>query len=121
MTYRVAVASSDGRFINQHFGRAGQFLIFDISGGDKFDSKFVALRNNLPPCSARQHDEARLAAAVALLSDCQAVLAAKIGPGATAALTAQGIAALEATAFIDEALVRVGKRLHSILPHQAGR
>ncbi|HCF49342.1 MAG TPA: dinitrogenase iron-molybdenum cofactor biosynthesis protein, partial [Syntrophomonas sp.] len=26
MSCRVAVASSDGKVINQHFGRAGQFL-----------------------------------------------------------------------------------------------
>ena len=31
MPLRVAVASSDGKFINQHFGHAEQFLIFDAN------------------------------------------------------------------------------------------
>ncbi len=30
MTIRVAVGSSDGKYVNQHFGHAQKFLIFDI-------------------------------------------------------------------------------------------
>ena len=30
MTIRVAVGSSDGKYINQHFGHSQKFLIFDI-------------------------------------------------------------------------------------------
>ena len=30
MSLRVAVASSDGKTVNEHFGQASRFLIFDI-------------------------------------------------------------------------------------------
>ncbi|NJD75470.1 MAG: hypothetical protein FIB08_00040 [Candidatus Methanoperedens sp.] len=30
---RVAVVSSDGKVINQHFGKASRFLIFEIGDG----------------------------------------------------------------------------------------
>ena len=30
VSFKVAVASSDGKFVNQHFGMTQQFLIFEI-------------------------------------------------------------------------------------------
>ena len=32
MSIKVALASTDGKVVNEHFGRASGFLIFDISG-----------------------------------------------------------------------------------------
>ncbi|HEY0196185.1 MAG TPA: NifB/NifX family molybdenum-iron cluster-binding protein [Methanobacterium sp.] len=46
MSYKVAVASSDGKFVNQHFGMAQQFLIFEI---DDDEYKFMELRRMLRP------------------------------------------------------------------------
>ena len=116
MAYRVGVASSDGKFINQHFGRARQFLIFDVTAGDTPTAEFVALRENAPPCGYGQHDKNMLDKTVELLADCQIVLVTKVGPGAQAALSAKGITALEITLFIDEALAKVGRNIHRILP-----
>lgn len=39
MSFKVAVASSDGKYINQHFGWAQQFLIFEID--DNGEYKFL--------------------------------------------------------------------------------
>jgi len=118
MAYRVGVASSDGKFINQHFGRARQFLVFDVTAGDTPTAEFIALRENAPPCSYGQHDENMLAKTVELLADCQLVLVTKVGPGAQLALAAKGITALEITLFIDEALEKVGRNIHRILPEK---
>ena len=30
MSYKVAVASNDGKFVNEHFGRAEKFMIYEI-------------------------------------------------------------------------------------------
>ena len=30
MSYKLAIATSDGKFVNQHFGRANQFLIVEL-------------------------------------------------------------------------------------------
>jgi len=32
MSYEIAVASSDGKVVNQHFGKATNFLIFEVEG-----------------------------------------------------------------------------------------
>ncbi|MDR3592122.1 MAG: NifB/NifX family molybdenum-iron cluster-binding protein [Negativicutes bacterium] len=111
MAFRVAVASSDGKFINQHFGRAQAFLIYELNEGDSEGFRFVERRETKPPCSYQQHDDDLLTAAAALVSDCRTVLVSQIGPGAVQALAAHGVNALEAPAFIDEALAKLGKTI----------
>ena len=101
MTYRMAVASSDGKFVNRHFGQAEQFLIFEIAEGN---CKYVETRLTDPLCDDREHSDDRLAGIVKLISDCRAVLVAKIGPGALHRLQSQGIQAHVIPDFIDDAL-----------------
>lgn len=105
MAYRVAAASSDGKVVNQHFGRSGQFLVFDIRSDGSFD--FVELRRNTPPCGTAEHDENAMARSVELLSDCRMVVSCQIGPGAEQALEQKGIRAFTAVGFIDEVLGRL--------------
>jgi predicted Fe-Mo cluster-binding NifX family protein len=101
MSYRVAVASSDGKFVNRHFGQAEQFLIFEISEGNH---KYVETRSTAPLCNDQEHSDDRLAGIVKLISDCQVVLVARIGPGALSGLQSQGIQAQVIPDFIDAAL-----------------
>lgn len=105
MAYRVAAASSDGKVINQHFGRSGQFLVFDIRSDGGFD--FVELRKNIPPCGTAEHDENAMTRSVELLFDCKMVVSCQIGPGAEQALGYRGIRALTAAGFIDEVLEKL--------------
>ena len=59
MSVRVAVASSDGKYINQHFGHAHQFLIFDVQG--EHDYKFLGnSRTLLPSCNGGDHSSGAL-------------------------------------------------------------
>ena len=104
MSYRVAAASIDGKVINQHFGRASQFLIFDIDG-KAFN--FVETRENAPPCSLGDHHEDAMGKAVQMLSDCTIVLVSKIGSGAVQALGERGIQSYEIRDFIDKALEKL--------------
>jgi len=101
LAYRVAVASSDGKFINRHFGNTPQFLIFDIEDGS---FTFLECRRNIPPCFGQEHDEGRLEQAVSLLADCRKVLASRIGPGAAKKLVDSGIDPWEIIGFIDGVL-----------------
>lgn len=105
MSYKVAVASSDGKFINQHFGRARQFLIFEIKDDGAFE--FLVLRDNTPPCNGGEHNDDLLAKTVDLVADCRAVLASQIGPGAIDALVARGVRPYVLPDFIEDALKRV--------------
>lgn len=105
MSYKVAVASSDGKFINQHFGRASRFLIFEIKDDGEF--KFLAIRENTPLCDGMEHNDDLLARTVDLISDCRAVLVSRIGPGATEALVSRRIRPYEFTGFIEDVLKRL--------------
>jgi len=105
MSYKVAVASSDGKFINQHFGRARQFLVFEIKDDGEFE--FLVLRDNTPPCDGGVHNDDLFAGTVDLISDCRAVLASQIGPGAIDALLSRGIQPYVIPDFIEDALKRL--------------
>jgi nitrogen fixation protein NifX len=102
MPIKVAVASSDGKYINQHFGMASQFLIFELN--DDGTHKFLELRENNPACSTEGHSEISMEESVKLISDCQAVLAGQIGPGAIDILLENRIDPYIAPTFIEDAL-----------------
>ncbi|NLI91171.1 MAG: dinitrogenase iron-molybdenum cofactor biosynthesis protein [Peptococcaceae bacterium] len=101
MKYKTAVASSDGKFVNQHFGGSKQFLIFEI-GEDGY--RFLEIRENDPPCSWGEHTETAMQKTIELLSDCMCVIVSQIGPGAEDKLKSKGILPLVIPNFIDEAL-----------------
>lgn len=105
MSYRVAVASSDGKVVNQHFGRSRQFLIFDVT--DKGEINFIEVRENKPPCGAGEHNENAMENTVNLLSDCSKVLVSQIGLGAEQALNVKGIRAYTVSDYIDNALKKL--------------
>jgi Uncharacterized conserved protein len=87
MSLKVAIASSNGKYIDLHFGQAPDFLIFEIK--ENGDSEFIGVRKNIPPSDdpnlLENHDQA-LAKSVDLISDCDVVLASQIGPSASQAL-----------------------------------
>ena len=101
MSCKVAVASSDGKFVNRHFGHAEQFLIFEIAEGN---CQYVETRSTAALCDDQEHSDDRLAGIAKLISDCRAVLVAKIGPGALDRLQSHGIQAYVIPDFIDDAL-----------------
>ncbi len=107
MSYRVAVASTDGKYVNDHFGRARQFLIFEIG---PTGYQFVELRPNVPSCNSEEADESGHLKTIKLLTDCRAVLVARIGPGAEQVLAEHGIRALTIPDFIDEALKQLPQK-----------
>jgi nitrogen fixation protein NifX len=107
MSYKVAVASSDGKVVNQHFGRCRQFLVFNIT--DQGAAEFSELRESEPPCGTGDHDEDHMAKTVEQFADCRFLLVSRIGPGAEAALGSKSIKAFAITDFIDKALEKLIK------------
>ena len=101
---RIAVASSDGKMVNQHFGKAPQFLILDVVDGRM---ELVEVRENVPACGSAGyggHDDNALSRAVALIAGCEAVLCSRIGIGAQGELRRQGIKPVEIRDFIEPAV-----------------
>jgi nitrogen fixation protein NifX len=50
MSHKVAIASSDGKFVNQYFGRVNQFLIVELKDDGNYE--FLELRKNVPSCKS---------------------------------------------------------------------
>jgi nitrogen fixation protein NifX len=104
MGLKVAVASWDGEHVSQHFGRAEQFMIYEVDG-ENYD--YVETRNNAPGCNGRDHDGDLLEQSAELLADCALVLVSRIGQGARNMLAERGIQALETPMAVEEAMERV--------------
>jgi predicted Fe-Mo cluster-binding NifX family protein len=111
MSCRVAVASSDGKVINQHFGRAGQFLVFDL---EEKGPEFYELRKTVPLCGSEANHDNLLQHTVQSLSDCRVILVSRVGPGAEEALTQAGIQVLAIPGLIEPVL----RKLHHYLRNQ---
>lgn len=101
MPFKVAVASTDGKVINQHFGRSQEFLIFALNGGN---FEFIEIRKNTPPCGSGENHENQMSKTVEALADCKVVLVSQIGPAAVQALNSKGIKVFVLPNYIDEAL-----------------
>jgi nitrogen fixation protein NifX len=121
---RVAVASQDRVVVHQHFGRATQFLIYEI---EENECRLVEIRQNQPPCGTAQEDgkpghaEDPMQKAVELLADCRAVIVAQIGRAAVEKLSRRGIQAFVIHDFIDSALKRLmasGRLAESVAPEE---
>ena len=109
MVLRVAVSSTDGKFINQHFGHAPQFLIFDINDDGSYE--FLELRENAPSCTGGNHASGALKGTLDIIKDSQVVLVSQIGPGASQFLLSHGIQPFMIPTFIDEALNKLAARV----------
>lgn len=102
MEIRIAIASSDGVNVNQHFGRARKFSIYRL---DTDSYEFIEERVTVPACSGQQHSDYGLEQTAALIADCQAVVVSQIGAGAIDLLIAQRIIPFTLEGSIDEAML----------------
>lgn len=96
---RIAVASSNGRAVDQHFGHAEAFWVFDVDG---FGSKLVERRAVRPFCQgpATCNDyapESGKLDALRALEDCAAVACLMAGPEPRAQLGKRGVWIFDAT------------------------
>lgn len=103
--FRIAVATSDGIVINQHFGRADTFRIYDIKQDNTIEFKEERVVN--PVCQGGVHDDLQMKESVSYLTDCKYVLASRIGQGAINALEQAGINPMELPGVIEESIGRL--------------
>ncbi|ULO09937.1 hypothetical protein H1230_14905 [Paenibacillus sp. 19GGS1-52] len=111
MSWKVAIGSSDGHIVNQHFGRCDRFLIYEVDE----DGNYSRIENRIYEhlFTLQGHAENKLRAVAELLDDCSFVLVSHIGPGARAVLHGKGIQALAVNAPIEQALDRLTLFLRS--------
>ncbi|GAB2880668.1 nitrogenase cofactor biosynthesis protein NifB [Uliginosibacterium flavum] len=115
---RMAVASSGGGLINQHFGHAKEFLIYEASSEGV---RFLGHRKAAQYCGGEAdcgEAENTLARTIAVLADCEVVLCSRIGFEPWGKLESAGIMpngehALEpieeAAAAVWQAMLNAGK------------
>jgi nitrogen fixation protein NifB len=93
---RVAVATKGGGLVDQHFGHAREFLVYDVS---RDGVRLVGRRSTESYCTGGEGDDDALAVALRALADCDAVLVAKIGHCPKGQLAAAGIEPVTDQAF----------------------
>jgi nitrogen fixation protein NifX len=103
-TYRIAAASTDGKTINEHFGKAASFLIYDIG---KEEPVFIEKRSVTPLNCESEHTEENLASNVEALKDCTAIVVVKIGSPVKRIFEINGISVFEKADTIDNALAKL--------------
>ena len=142
MAYKIAVASSDGKQVDLHFGGAAFFHIYDVADDGSFTA---AGRRSCPPAEAGGSPAAPGSAGcgaggcapagaacggqgggcgaagpsarVELLSDVRAVVAAKIGFNVTKQLEKKAISGFDVDCTVQEALTKITKYFYSVDNH----
>ncbi len=104
MSHKIAIASSDGKYVNQHFGRAQQFLIVELKDDGSYE--YLETRKNVPACKVEGHDSP-LEDSINLISDCDGVLVSQVGQGAADELISHGIQPVIIPLLIEDALKKV--------------
>lgn len=106
MRYKIAVTTSDGTMIDQHFRQCTEFSILEM---DKSTGEWAFLEKRRPagPPAEGPHNEAYLLAVAQMLSDCAFLLTHRIGNFPSRIFQAQGITVLEAPASISGSMKKL--------------
>ncbi|MBF0110566.1 MAG: nitrogen fixation protein NifX [Magnetococcales bacterium] len=85
-TFRIAFASSDLRHVNEHFGTATRFVIYQVSAGYSRLERVVGFDRE-----EEDGREGKLEPRLASLADCDAVHCRAVGASAARQLLQQGV------------------------------
>ncbi len=108
MDKKVAVASTDGKVVNEHFGRAAKFFVISYDE-DTLKILKVEERKVTPVCHGGSHDENDLEHNIEILSDCDCVLVSRIGERAERKLSKRNISVFELPGIISESIEKMVK------------
>ncbi len=87
----IAVASKDGRVINQHFGHAERFLIYEADEGE---TRFLEERSVERYCAGNEahlYEDNKFEKVYEAIKDCSILLVSRIGPTPERELEKKGI------------------------------
>lgn len=103
-TLKLAVASKDGISINQHFGHATCFWIYQVQEGQ---CRLLEKREVEHYCHGQSGDQNAMAKILTTIKDCHGVFVAMIGDGPTNKLKAIGVKAIADYAYeaVEESLL----------------
>lgn len=107
--YKIAVASSDGIVVNNHFGKARQFYVYQVDSDEQIH--FLEKRNVTPVCEGGNHDDEKLKGNLQTIKDCKYLLVSRIGSGAAAIAESFGIESYEIPGIIEESVDKLIKHI----------
>lgn len=115
MSVKIAFASSDRKQVDQHFGAAEAFAIYELS---EDDAKLVEVAEFTDDETAMDGHEGKLASKIALLDGCAAVYCNAVGASAIKQLLAAGIQPMKVPEgmVIDELLCGLNQSLSDSPP-----
>ncbi|SDB26983.1 NifB/NifX family molybdenum-iron cluster-binding protein [Eubacterium oxidoreducens] len=93
---RVGFASTDGIVINEHFGHAKYWEIYDIG------TELSLVETRMVRAGCNCHDPSLFEEMLNVLSDCKALFVSKIGKEAAQFVAQKGIRIFEAAGDIEE-------------------
>jgi nitrogen fixation protein NifB len=96
LSARVAVATKGEGLVNEHFGHARELAVYDVT---RDGAKLVGIRKVENYCQAGDGDDGSLEAILRAVSDCAAVLVAKVGRCPRERLASAGIEPVDRFAF----------------------
>jgi nitrogen fixation protein NifX len=110
MSLRIAFASSDRRRVDQHFGAAEAFAIYELSAEE---ARLVEVAEFTDSDTAMDGHEGKLASKISLLTGCAAVYCNAVGASAIKQLLAAGIQPMKVAEgeIIDQLLCGLNRSL----------
>jgi nitrogen fixation protein NifB len=96
LTARVAVATRGEGLVNEHFGHAREFLVYEVT---REGPKLLRHRNVERYCQGGYGEDEALDSVVRVIADCHAVLVAKVGRCPRQELEEAGIEPVDGHAF----------------------
>jgi len=113
MTVKIAFATSDRKAVNQHFGAAEAFAIYEVG---ESETRLIEVAEFIE--TAMDGHEGKLAAKVELLGDCAAVYCNAVGASAIQQLLAASIQPMRVDegTLIDELLCGLQRNLSNEPP-----
>ncbi|MDE6426882.1 MAG: hydrogenase [Ruminococcus sp.] len=136
MSYKIAIASSDSENINETFGSAKSFVIYEVSDGvcKKSEERICTTEEkvtknncnskvcgNSDECGSSCGGYGEPSAKVEIISDCRAVVCKKIGFHIRKQLERKAISAFDVSCTIDEALDKITFYYNRIDRHESLR
>jgi len=138
MAYKIAIASSDGTYVDETFGSATRFLIFTVNNetidppkeriyvSESVDKKCSPTNgcSNEKGCGNSTKNcggSAGVMAKVALMDDCRCVVCRKIGFQVQKQLERKAISYFDVSCSITEALNKITAYYRRVDQHQALR
>ncbi|MPN07027.1 FeMo cofactor biosynthesis protein NifB [bioreactor metagenome] len=102
---RVAVATSSGILVDQHFGHAKEFYIYESDG---IKVKFIEKRQAIAYCTGQSEcddgKDDKIENIISSIKDCGTVLALRIGSSPSKRLAAIGIRSITTYDRIEDAV-----------------